>query len=41
MISLNRDMKKYFRIMLSIKSMYAKEAHAGNFIGTGWFEEVD
>ncbi len=34
-------MKKYYRIMLGQKSMYAEEAHQGGFIGAGWFENVD
>jgi len=27
-------MKNYYRIMLGKKSLYAEEAHKGNFIGT-------
>ncbi len=27
--------------MLGRKSVYAEEAHGENFIGTGWFEEID
>ena len=34
-------MKNYFRIRLGVKNMYAEEAKKGNFIGTGWFEDVD
>jgi restriction system protein len=34
-------MKNYYRIMLGRKSVYAEEAHKGNFIGAGWFEDVD
>ena len=34
-------MKSYYRIMLGQKSIHAKEAYAGNFIGTGWFKEID
>lgn len=34
-------MKNYYRIMLGKASIYAKEAHEGNFIGSGWFEDVD
>ena len=34
-------MKNYYRIMLGPKSIYAKEAHQGNFIGAGWFENTD
>ena len=34
-------MKNYYRIMLGRGSIYAKEAHEGNFIGVGWFEDVD
>lgn len=34
-------MKNYYRIMLGKKSIYAKEAHEGNYIGAGWFEDVD
>lgn len=34
-------MKSYYRIMLGPKSIHAKEAHRENFIGTGWFEEID
>src|SRR5688572_29343168 len=34
-------MKNYFRIMLGKKSMVAEEARKGNFIGTGWFEDID
>lgn len=34
-------MKNYYRIMLGRKSIYAKEAYDGNYIGAGWFEDVD
>lgn len=34
-------MKNYYRIMLGRKSIYAKDAHEGNYIGAGWFEDVD
>lgn len=34
-------MKNYYRIMLGKQSIYAKEAQAGNFIGSGWLEDVD
>jgi len=34
-------MKNYFRIMLGRKSVYADEAFKGNFIGAGWFEDMD
>ena len=34
-------MKNYYRIMLGKKSIYAEEAHQGNFIGAGWFENED
>jgi len=34
-------MKNYYRIMLGKKSVYAEEAHKGNFIGAGWFRDVD
>ncbi len=34
-------MKNYYRIMLGKKSVYAEEAHRGNFIGAGWFKDVD
>lgn len=34
-------MKNYYRIMLGKKSIYAKEAHDGGFIGAGWLEDVD
>ncbi|MDX9970699.1 MAG: endonuclease NucS [Candidatus Gracilibacteria bacterium] len=34
-------MKKYYRIMLGQKSVYAEEAYKGNFIGIGWFEDID
>ena len=31
-------MKNYYRIMLGKGSVYAKEAHDGNYIGAGWLE---
>ena len=34
-------MKSYYRIMLGRKSIYAEEAYKGNFIGAGWFENID
>jgi len=34
-------MKNYYRIMLGKKSIYADEAYKGNFIGAGWFSDVD
>lgn len=34
-------MKNYYRIMLGKKSVFAKEAHDGNFIGAGWLEDED
>jgi restriction system protein len=34
-------MKSYYRIMLGRQSIYAEEAHTGNFIGVGWFEKID
>lgn len=34
-------MKNYYRIMLGRGSLYAEEAHKGNFIGIGWFEDID
>lgn len=34
-------MKNYYRIMLGRKSVYAEEAHNGNFIGAGWFGDID
>ena len=34
-------MKNYYRIMLGQKSIYADEAHKGNFIGAGWLEDID
>jgi len=34
-------MKNYYRIMLGQKSVHAEEAHKGNFIGAGWFEDTD
>lgn len=34
-------MKSYYRIMLGRKSVFAQEAHEGNYIGAGWFEGLD
>jgi len=34
-------MKNYYRIMLGKKSVYANEAHKGNFIGAGWLEDIN
>lgn len=34
-------MKNYYRIMLGRGSVYAEEGHNGNFIGAGWFPEID
>jgi len=34
-------MKSYYRIMLGKKSVYADEAHKGNFIGAGWLKNID
>lgn len=34
-------MKSYYRTMLGPGSIYAEEAHKGNFIGAGWFEKID
>jgi len=34
-------MKNYYRIMLGKKSIYANEAHKGNFIGAGWLEDIN
>lgn len=34
-------MKNYYRIMLGKKSIYAQQAHEGNFIGAGWLEDID
>ncbi len=34
-------MKNYFQIRLGEGSSYAEEARKGNFIGTGWFEDID
>jgi len=34
-------MKNYYRIMLGRQSIYAKEAYEGNYIGAGWFENID
>lgn len=34
-------MKNYYRIMLGRKSIYAEEAYRENFIGAGWFEDIN
>ncbi|MBL4693964.1 DUF91 domain-containing protein [Candidatus Gracilibacteria bacterium] len=34
-------MKNYYRIMLGKRSVYAQEAHDGNYIGGGWLASVD
>ncbi len=34
-------MKNYYRIMLGRQSIYAEEAHKGNFIGAGWLKDID
>jgi len=34
-------MKNYYRIMLGKKSIYAKKAHEENYIGAGWFPNID
>lgn len=34
-------MKSYYRVMLGRKSVHADEAYKGNFIGAGWFENID
>lgn len=34
-------MKNYYRIMQGRKSVYAEEAFRNNFIGAGWFENID
>jgi restriction system protein len=34
-------MRNYYRIMLGRGSIHAEEAHAGGFIGSGWFEDTD
>lgn len=34
-------MRNYYRIMLGQKSIYAEEAFIGNFIGAGWFEDIN
>lgn len=34
-------MKNYYRIMLGPKSIYAKEAYEGNYIGAGWLPDID
>ncbi|MFH1089752.1 MAG: DUF91 domain-containing protein, partial [Candidatus Uhrbacteria bacterium] len=34
-------MKNYYRIMLGKKSVYAEEAHKGNFIGTECLGDID
>jgi len=33
--------KNYYRIMPGRKSKYAKDCYEGNFIGCGWFEDID
>lgn len=33
--------KNYYRIMLGKQSKYAEECYKGNFIGAGWFKDVD
>ncbi|MBU3918844.1 DUF91 domain-containing protein [Patescibacteria group bacterium] len=34
-------MKNYYRIMLGKGSAYAEDAHEGNYIGAGWFYDID
>ncbi len=34
-------MRNYYRIMLGKKSAHAEEAYRGNFIGSGWLEDID
>ncbi|HLC38697.1 MAG TPA: endonuclease NucS domain-containing protein [Patescibacteria group bacterium] len=34
-------MRAYYRIMLGQNSIYAEEAHVGNFIGVGWIKKTD
>lgn len=34
-------MKNYYRIMLGRQSVHADEAYKGNFIGVGWFEDIN
>jgi restriction system protein len=34
-------MKKYYRIMLGPKSIYAEECYKNSFIGAGWLEDID
>jgi restriction system protein len=34
-------MKKYYRVMLGAKSIYAKECLVGGFIGVGFFKDID
>lgn len=34
-------MKNYYRIMLGQKSVYAKQAYEGSFIGAGWLPDID
>ncbi len=34
-------MKNYYRIMLGRRSVHAEESYKGNFIGAGWFGDVD
>lgn len=33
--------KNYYRIMLGRGSAYADEAHQGNYVGAGWFDDID
>jgi restriction system protein len=34
-------MKNYYRIMLGQKSVYAKDAYGGNYIGAGWLPDIN
>ena len=34
-------MKRYFRIMLGVKSIHAEECYKNNFIGSGYLPEID
>lgn len=34
-------MKNYYQIRLGARNAYAKEAHAGNYIGAGWLPDID
>jgi len=36
-----QDVKRYYRIMLGRKSIYAKEAKEGGYIGGGWIHDAD